>query len=157
MRHKVMVAIRENAIQLFSVTEIFEERKCHWYVTWRRKELTDIPIVAQEYFTKREADTFVKFARKHLEIQHLEVAPMPALLPTETFDDQVIEAGWEPVDMEVNASFCVGCYQPGLYNEDKRAIEAVLEDMERSGLVTKSLEMRPVKRHQCRATRGRKM
>jgi hypothetical protein len=143
--------------KLFAVTENFEGRKCHWYVSWRRQEFADIPITAQEYFTQREADTFVKFARKHLEIQHLEVAPMPALLPTETFDSQVIEAGWEPVDMEVNADFSVGCYQPGLYNEDKRAIEAVLEDMARSGLVTKSVEMRPVKRHQFRAARGRKM
>jgi len=70
--------------KLFRVTENFEGRRCHWYVSQRKHALVGVADTMQEFFTKAEARTFVKLARERLGIPDLRIAPAPAtpLTPT---------------------------------------------------------------------------
>jgi hypothetical protein len=130
-------------MKLFAITENYEGRLVHWYVTWRKRELVDVPVRAQEFFTKQEAATFVKAARRYLHIPHLTVAPMPAVLPAMSFEERVLEAGWilSTLDM-VGGDFSVGCFEEGIRNPDLRATEAALEELEKQGKIESILDDR---------------
>jgi hypothetical protein len=135
-------------MKLFSVTENYEGRRCHWYVCWRRHELANVPVLMQEFFTKQEATTFVKFARRYLEIPHLTVRPVTAL-PTKSFEDRVLEAGVTLAALKVgsaaDAEFEVGCFEEGDRNPGLVALEAALEELEKAGLIDSSLDAHGVR------------
>jgi hypothetical protein len=82
-------------MKLFAVTESHKGRLVHWYVSWRKQELVDIPATMQEFFTKQEATTFVEFARRKLNIPRLTVAPAPLVVPAKSYENQNIELGIE--------------------------------------------------------------
>ena len=134
-------------MKLFSVLEVYKGRRCHWYVAWRKQQDADVPPAAREFFTEQEAATFVKFARRHLRIPRLTVAPMTTP-PTKSFEDQVVEAGWKPAVMEVgfDPDFCVGCFEEGDRNPEgikhRRAVDAALKEMEKDGLIESHLDER---------------
>jgi hypothetical protein len=128
-------------MKLFAVTERYEGRLVHWYVAWRKQELVEVPVEAREFFTREEAAVLVKRARRELQA-HLTVTPMPAALPTKSFEDRVLEAGWELANLEVSDDLHVGCFEEGLRNPDLRAIEVALEALEREGKIESSLDDR---------------
>ena len=81
--------------KLFRVTENFEGRRCHWYVSQRKHALVGVADTMQEFFTKAEARTFVKLARERLGIPDLRIAPAPATPPSKSFEDRMVERGEE--------------------------------------------------------------
>jgi hypothetical protein len=141
-------------MKLFAITENYEGRLVHWFVFWRKQKLVDVPVEALEFFTREEAAAFVIVAREQLQIPHLTVAPMGAL-PAKSFEDRVIEAGWELSILEVCADLHVGCFEEGVRNPDLRAIEAAFTELERTGVVESSLDDRTGVRRYRATEKGR--
>jgi hypothetical protein len=134
-------------MKLFAVTENYKGRCCHWYVSWRKQELVDVPIRMREFFTKEEVAVFRRFARRRMRIT---VTPMPAVLPALSFEQRVEQAGWMPsaidfnaeFDVNADAEFSVSCFEEGIRNPELRAIEAALAELEKEGKIESSLDDR---------------
>jgi hypothetical protein len=98
--------------KLFMVTENFEGRRCYWFVLQRKHALVGVADTMQEFFTKAEARTFVKFARNSLDIPDLRIAPAPATPPSKSFEDRMVERGEElhMVLVSEDENFGVTCF-----------------------------------------------
>ena len=93
---------------LFTVTEGWQGHCVHWFVIWRKHESEGLG----EFFTEREAQTFVKFARERLDIPDLHIAPAPATPPSKSFADRFVEQGEELRMLMVgeDENFAVNCF-----------------------------------------------
>jgi hypothetical protein len=134
-------------MKLFAITESYEGRLVHWFVSWRKQELADVSVRRQEFFTKEEVAVFRRFARRRMRIT---VTPMPAVLPALSFEQRVEQAGWmswaidfnAEFDVNADAEFSVSCFEEGIRNPDLRALERAAEELEKEGRIESSLDDR---------------